>query len=38
MISKVTKTFTVTLTCIVSTLTFNTTPAASTLMEVGVDA
>ena len=38
MITKVTKTFTVTLTCTVQTLTFSTTPASSTLFEVGVNS
>lgn len=34
---KITKTFTVTVTCMVSTLTFSPSPPASTTIEVGID-
>lgn len=37
-IAGITKTFTVTVTCTVSTLTFTTSPLASKTIEVGVDA
>jgi len=37
-VATVTKTFTVTLTCVVSTLTFSTVPTSSTTVEIGINA
>jgi hypothetical protein len=37
-IAAITKTFTVTVTCTVSTLTFSTSPMASKTIEIGIDS